>query len=246
MTLAQTRTDIRNYFQHSSGGTQSAVLALPLLLFYGLGITLVPEARNGVDLVSVGLQRLMSHADDPTLLYLGFYGLLAAIDVGLYFWLRKQNRLHPHWLLPLFAECLLYALVTGVLSSAATTRLLGLETADGDGRRHFGLVAGLIVSAGAGLHEELFFRLLGIGVVARLWLGKEWNAPSWRLLGLVLASSVVFSLAHYLAEPFALTSFVFRAVSGIVFATLFLTRGFAVAAWTHALYDAWVIILLGK
>lgn len=245
MTLAQTRTSLGNYFTHSSGGTQSAVLTLPLLLFYGLGITLVPEARNGVDLISSGLHSLMSRVGDPTAVYLGFYGSLAAINVALYFWLRKQNRLHPHWLLPLLGECLVYALVTGVLSSMATSRLLGMATAD-DGRQRFGLIAGLIVSAGAGLHEELFFRLLGIGVVARLWLGKEWNRASVRLLGLMLVSSVVFSLAHYLAEPFALTSFVFRTISGLLFATLFLTRGFAVAVWTHALYDVWVIVVLGR
>ncbi len=243
--LAQTQSALGNYFRHSSGGTQSAVLALPLLLFYGAGITLVPEARNGVDLISSALSRLMAHTANPTAIYIGFYGFLALADVGLFLWLRKQNRLNPQWLLPLLAECLLYAFVTGMLSSMATRSLLGLAT-DAAGERHFGVVAGLIVSAGAGLHEELFFRLGGIGLVGLLWLGKDWQKPSMRLVTLVLVSSVVFSLAHYLGEPFALTSFVFRTVSGVLFATLFLTRGFAVAAWTHALYDAWVIVVLGK
>ena len=243
--LAKTQSALGNYFRHSSGGTQSAVLTLPLLLFYGAGITLVPEARNGVDLVSSGLYTLMSHASNPTAVYVGFYGFLALADIGLFFWLRRQNRLNPQWLLPLLGECLLYAFITGMLSSMATRSLLGLAT-DPQGARHFGLVAGLIVSAGAGLHEELFFRLGGIGLVALLWLGKDWQRPSLRLATLVVVSSVVFALAHYLGEPFALTSFVFRTVSGMLFATLFLTRGFAVAAWTHALYDAWVIVVLGK
>lgn len=193
----------------------------------------------------MALNRLMQQVRDPTLLYLGFYGLLAATDLGLFLWLRKQNRLNPRWLLPLLTECIAYALVTGMLASRATSSLLGLATAD-DGQRHFGLIAGLVVSAGAGLHEELFFRLLGIGVVARLWLGREWQRPTLRLSLLVLASSVIFSLAHYLGEPFQLTSFVFRTISGLLFAGLFLTRGFAVAAWTHALYDAWVITILGR
>ncbi len=243
--LAKSNSALGNYFRHSSGGTQSAVLALPLLLFYGAGITLVPEARNGVDLISSALSRLMAHAANPTAIYVSFYGGLALADVGLFLWLRRQNRLNPQWLLPLLAECLLYAFVTGMLSSMATRSLLGLATDTRDAR-HFGLIAGLIVSAGAGLHEELFFRLGGIGVVGRLWLGRDWQKPSLRLVALVCVSSVIFSLAHYLGEPFAVTSFVFRAVSGMLFATLFLTRGFAVAAWTHALYDAWVIVVLGK
>ena len=243
--LAQTQSALGNYFRHSAGATQSAVLALPLLLFYGVGITLVPEARNGVDLISSGLASLMARTQNPTAIYVGFYGVLALADVALYFWLRRQNRLNPQWLLPLFGECLLYALVTGMLSSMATRSLLGLAT-DAQPERHFGLLAGLIVSAGAGLHEELFFRLGGIGLVGLLWLGKDWQKPSLRLVALVCVSSVVFSLAHYLGEPFAVTSFVFRTVSGMVFATLFLTRGFAVAVWTHALYDAWVIVVLGR
>ena len=232
------------YFRHSRGGTQSAVLALPLLLFYGLGTALVPEARNGVDFLSVALARLLADADNPAALYLGFYGTLAALDVALFFWLKRGNRLHSQWLLPLLGECLLYAFVTGALSSLATTRLLGLATASD--HRPYGTLAGLVVSAGAGLHEELFFRLGGIGLVGLLWLGREWQKPSIRLAGLVLGSSIVFSLAHYLGEPFALSSFVFRTVSGLVFALLFLSRGFAVAAWTHALYDAWVIVVLGR
>lgn len=243
--IAQTQSALGNYFRHSSGGTQSAVLTLPLLLFYGAGITLVPEARNGVDIISSALSSVMAHTSDPTRVYVGFYGLLAVLDVLLFFWLRRKNQLNPQWLLPLLAECLLYAFVTGLLSSMATRSLLGLAT-DGTGGRHFGPIAGLIVSAGAGLHEELFFRLGGVGLVALLWLGKDWRKPSLRLAAIVCVSSVVFSLAHYLGEPFALTSFVFRTVSGMLFATLFLTRGFAVAAWTHALYDAWLIVVMGK
>jgi hypothetical protein len=241
----QSQNALGNYFKHSSAGTQSAVLALPLLLFYGAGITLVPEARNGVDLISSALSSLMAHVANPTLVYVSFYGALAIADVGAFLWLRRQNRLNPQWLVPLLAECLVYAFITGLLSSMATRSVLGLAT-DPQAPRHFGLIAGLIVSAGAGLHEELFFRLGGVGLVGLLWLGKDWQKPSLRLVALVCVSSVVFSLAHYLGEPFALTSFVFRTVSGMLFATLFLTRGFAVAAWTHALYDAWVIVVMGK
>lgn len=46
MPPSSSRNAITEYFRHSSGGTQSAVLTLPLLLFYGLGIALVPEAAT--------------------------------------------------------------------------------------------------------------------------------------------------------------------------------------------------------
>ena len=93
--------------------------------------------------------------------------------------------------------------------------------------------------------EEFVFRLLGIGVVARAWLGPTWRARLPRLLLIVVVSSVLFSAVHHVVEPFNFSVFVFRTFAGLVFSTLYLLRGFAVAAWTHALYDVWVIVILG-
>jgi membrane protease YdiL (CAAX protease family) len=53
-------------------------------------------------------------------------------------------------------------------------------------------------------------------------------------------TSVIFAAMHYLGplgDRFTAASFVFRLLLGGVFAVLYRTRGIAVAAWTHALYD---------
>ena len=39
-----------------------------------------------------------------------------------------------------------------------------------------------------------------------------------------------------------LQSFVFRALSGLAFSGLYLMRGFGITAWTHALYDAFLLL----
>jgi hypothetical protein len=57
---------------------------------------------------------------------------------------------------------------------------------------------------------------------------------------------VVFSLVHYLppyGDPFAFGSFTFRLLAGIIFATLYKLRGFAVAVYTHAFYDIFVLVV---
>jgi hypothetical protein len=61
----------------------------------------------------------------------------------------------------------------------------------------------------------------------------------------VVAGALLFSAFHYvgpLGEPFRLESFVFRALAGLGFSALYLTRGFGITAWTHALYDVMVLM----
>ena len=62
------------------------------------------------------------------------------------------------------------------------------------------------------------------------------------VIGLIV-SSILFSLVHYLgAEAFALNSFVYRALAGAVLVALYEWRGFAVAVYTHAIYDVYVLV----
>ena len=250
--LARSFAPVKAYLQASQAPIQSAALTLPLLLIYGLGVLLVPEAGNGVDIISIALSAALSHLGNDRLLgYLGFYGALALADIGLIVWVSRQNKLSVRYFWPLLAESSVYALGIGMLASSLTSDVThflsgpSLSTAD-DGGRQFGLVAGIIVSAGAGLHEELVFRLLGIAGVARMWLGTEWRRLSWGLVAILLGTSVLFSAVHHLVEPFTLQAFVFRCFAGLLFGSLFLARGFAVAAWTHALYDVWIIVILGR
>ena len=76
-----------------------------------------------------------------------------------------------------------------------------------------------------------------LGLLA--WWGcRKRTASVWA----VILSSLLFSLAHYdlfssVGDPFNPYSFVFRTLAGIFFATLFLKRGFGIAAGTHAMYD---------
>jgi membrane protease YdiL (CAAX protease family) len=95
---------------------------------------------------------------------------------------------------------------------------------------------------GAGVYEEMLFRLLllpPVAVMAR-YLGAR---PALRVAGAVILTSLVFSAAHYVGphgEPFEAFTFFFRFTAGAFFAILFVYRGFGIAAGTHALYDIFV------
>jgi hypothetical protein len=102
-----------------------------------------------------------------------------------------------------------------------------------------------MVSLGAGLYEELLFRVLLVSALA--WGARRllaWGPASSGLLA-VTASATIFSAFHYLGpygDPLRLDSFVFRLLSGLFFSALYLLRGFGITAWTHALYDLMIVL----
>jgi membrane protease YdiL (CAAX protease family) len=63
----------------------------------------------------------------------------------------------------------------------------------------------------------------------------------------VAASSLVFSAMHHVGAEEAPDPYLFwyRFGAGVVLSGIFLGRGFAVAAWTHFLYDV-MVLLLGR
>jgi len=103
----------------------------------------------------------------------------------------------------------------------------------------------LMLSVGAGLYEELLFRVLlvaGLAGLARTIFG--WGtalAGVWA----TLVGAILFSAAHYIGpygDRLTLYSFVFRMIAGVFFSALYLLRGFGITAWTHALYDAFLLV----
>jgi membrane protease YdiL (CAAX protease family) len=92
---------------------------------------------------------------------------------------------------------------------------------------------------GAGVYEELLFRLLLLPLLAWV-LRRLAMSPAAAMVGAVLLSSLLFAIAHHIGpygEPFAWFKFFFRLLAGIFFAVLFVYRGFGIAAGTHAGYD---------
>jgi len=102
--------------------------------------------------------------------------------------------------------------------------------------------ARLVGFCGAGIYEEALFRLMLLPPVVGVL--RLFGMPrAWRLTLSVLATSVIFSAAHYVGpqgEALDWFSASFRCFAGIFFATLFVHRGFGIAAGTHAVYDVLV------
>jgi hypothetical protein len=241
------RAQARDYWSTSRSHRYSLTFALPLLLLYELLEAVSPVrasggiVRNGADVLLTGVFSWMLGPRGPL--------VFMALVIGGALWLILKDRsgrgpFRVSTLGAMLGESLVLALLFGVVVGTATVQLVGpLRALAAGGPLDGGPLARLTLSLGAGLYEELLFRVV---IVALLSNGL-------RLLGLgrlaagtlaVVIGALLFSAFHYigpLGEPLRLESFVFRALAGVAFSALYLTRGFGITAWTHALYDVAVL-----
>ena len=237
------------YFNSSRAPRYSVVFALPLLLGYeALAAMLASpgkaELRNGADAM---LRAAFTAVAGPygTLIFMAAIILLGVGLVARDLKLSK-DRLRGRVFLGMLAESVALAGLFGIVVGILTAKLMGsLHALSLTPIQRTPWATRLMLSLGAGLYEELFFRVLlvgGLAAGARIILGF-----SKRFSGILAAvvGALIFSAFHYIGpygDELHLQSFIFRALSGLAFSGLFLLRGFGITAWTHALYDAFLLL----
>lgn len=239
----------RSYWEESRSHRYSLVFALPLLLLYELLAAIAPVRaqggviRNGADVILTSLFTAMFGIRGPMLfMALVIGGALVLIRRD-----RRAGQIRPRLFALMLGESAVMAVLFGLVVGMATMQLVGpLSSLAAGGVGVNGTpLERLTLSLGAGLYEELLFRVVLVAVLSN----------GLRLLGFarttgavvaVIVGALLFSAFHYigpLGDPLRLDSFVFRALAGLAFSALYVTRGFGITAWTHALYD--VAVLLG-
>lgn len=223
----------------------SLILVLPLLIFYGVGVLFSQGAMNGADFLTQSLLLLLGPRG-----YLAFQGGLVLAFLVLVLTLRRRQDFELNQFVPVVLESGIYALTMGTLIIFVMVDLLGIDprlaTAAADPLAGKGILDRLVMAVGAGVHEELVFRLIllnGVIVFGR----KVLDLRPWLAVGLAfLVSSLLFAGAHHvgpLGESLRLGVFTYRAMAGLFFAALYHYRSFAIAVYTHAIYDAYVFLL---
>ena len=102
----------------------------------------------------------------------------------------------------------------------------------------------IVLSMGAGVYEEMVFRLAGLALLHLLLIDVFRFQKRFAYPAIVLITSLAFAHYHYWGgQPFSWRTFVFYTTAGVYFSTLFLTRGFGITAFTHTSYDIIVVCL---
>jgi hypothetical protein len=248
------RSTVGQYWETSRSARYSLLFALPLLLVYELLVAILSHGpaggiRNGADVLLQQAVYAIAGRYEPIVFGVAVLGLGAWLVI-------RDMRSHPGPLRPgifwaMLGESIVLAAAFGTVVGTITANLLhlahGYLIVPGSGPiAHSALATRIMLSLGAGIYEELLFRVIIAGtldVLGRRILGwGPWLAGTFA----VIVSAVVFSACHYIGpygDPLRLDSFVYRLIGGIVFSALYLTRGFGITAWTHALYDLLVLAL---
>lgn len=224
----------------------SLFLVIPLFLIYQIGTLAMMDCAsgicswraNGVDFLTGNLLALTGGSR----LAYALVALSASLAiVGGVLWTRRGSKLSVKSFIPVLIESTVLASLVGP-TSVLLSRAVGLGVQSSGS-----WIGDVVASCGAGLHEELVFRA---GMFAGLaWLFKRLGQKPWlAYASAAVLSSLAFSFVHHLGplgEPFTVHAFVFRSFMGLLFAVIYHVRGFAIAAWTHAIYDIWVFSLRG-
>lgn len=226
----------RRYLRETCRPLPSLLFLLPCVALYELGAwALTRAAEPGHELLAHSMIQGV----------LSWFGVVGSwvpglvLIVALLVWHHvRQDRWQMRlWVLPaMLAESLALAIPLLVIS--------GLFAA-GPAGGHGGLRVRLVAALGAGIYEELVFRLLLISLFVWLLVRvAEARGPAAVAIAVGL-SAVVFALCHFEpvgVEPFGWRTFTFKLVAGVYLGIVFLGRGVGVSSGSHVVYNVTLVL----
>lgn len=236
---------LKTYFNSTNTLLYSYLISLPLLLLYEILIFVAqPESEQVVRIsVDVWIKTLFSYFGQDvlsiTLIFIALFGIFV-----LYKERQKLNSLKAGYFLTMLIEASAYAFLLALIISTTVSSLLQIVAPQGV--ESLSTIQQLALSLGAGIYEELFFRVILVSLL--LFILKYMVQTKWLryTLAMVIAA-LLFSTVHYigdLGDTFTLGSFLFRFLFGLALNAIYIFRGFGMAAWTHAIYDIMVVAFL--
>ena len=241
--MSNIRQSIKHYFSSTNTLLYSYLISLPLLLLYEVLIFLAqPDSEQVVRIsVDVWIKTLFSYIGQDVLSITLILVALAGIFV-LYRERKKLSSLKMGYFFTMLIEASFYAFFLALLINTTVSGLL--QIVQSSPIEKLTMLQQLALSLGAGLYEELFFRVILVSILL-FTFNKIFSKQSVAFASAILLAAVIFSLVHYVGafgDPFTLGSFLFRLLFGLALNAIYLWRGFGMAAWTHAIYDLMVIV----
>ncbi|MCW5753606.1 MAG: CPBP family intramembrane metalloprotease [Phycisphaeraceae bacterium] len=161
---------------------------------------------------------------------------------------RDSWRIRPTVPVVMAAESMLWAaplLVLALLLGRAAAAELGPDAP----LERLPLMGRFTVALGAGLYEEMLFRLIGMNLVHALALHLLRTPETQARWLAVVVTAVAFAMLHDLSGLSSgqrIGIRVYLMAAGVFFGVVYLVRGFGIVVGAHAFYDLAVLTLLER
>lgn len=219
------------YWIDSRRPLASLVFLMPLLVIYEAGVLLL-GVQNGADVFMRRILDLFGFSQHFLLPI-----LTVCILLGWNYVSHQPWKISGGLMSAMAVESLLLGICLRLILFFQVTlfRMVNSATVMSIG----GTIKEAVGFLGAGIYEELLFRLILLSLVA--WVMQRAGfLPSVSLIGATLLTSLLFAAAHHIGpygEPLLWSRFLFRTMAGVFFSVVFIYRGFGIAAGSHAAYD---------
>jgi membrane protease YdiL (CAAX protease family) len=229
---------VLSYFRRAALPLHSLAFILPLIVIYELGTRFIVASNGPAQrIIAFNLMQQFFSFFGATARYLP---ALAVIGILLAWHVARRDawQIDVATLLGMVLESVVLAVPLMAMGVVAARYAPMYALANGS-RSLF------VLSIGAGIYEELVFRLIAFTVLSFVLSDVIGVRIFWCNVLMVAASSILFAAYHYLgSEAFQWRTFAFRTVAGAYFGAVFVWRGFGVTAGSHTAYD--MILVLAK
>ncbi|HEY7115204.1 MAG TPA: CPBP family intramembrane glutamic endopeptidase [Tepidisphaeraceae bacterium] len=230
---------LRRYLEGSRTPLTSLLFVLPLLVLHEVGVqyyATLPGRVVAYRVAAFDLMVRLFHSCGASGQYLP---ALAVVAVLLSWHVARGDRwvVNTPLLPAMLVECLLLAtplLAVYFLFSWPTSVFMP----GGDWKSMAALYLG------AGVYEELVFRLAAFSVLSFLLIDLARIPRSWGVPAVVLTAAALFAGYHIWGQTgYPFQGLVFVALRGVYYGTIFVERGFGITAGVHTAYDLMLLAL---
>jgi len=240
-----------SYLDSTSRPWYALLFLLPLVVVYEVGVVAnVGSITESPPLVAtftwlMGLAEWLGVARSVAWAFPG----IVVVIILLCWHLSSQDpwQVRWRWLLWMTVECVVLAAPLFAVAAVLNMSLDFAAAEAGASGELQSYPAQIITSIGAGVYEELVFRLILLGLILIVMEDLLKIKAPLPAVTAVRVSALLFAAHHHigieagniapLGEKFGAGPFAFRTAAGIYFAVIFRYRGYGVAAGAHIAYD---------
>lgn len=246
----------QHYLNISRRPLQILAFLLPLIILYEIGLVMLLRSEHGV-LTNKAHQTLLQFFNafgvaPSSGFYLG--GIVIVVVLAIWHVLNRDPWTVDYAAVGIMAVesfaltvplLVLGQILTQSSAPAFNLEMLAQQSGGGGGVSLAGLslVSKLAISVGAGLYEELMFRMLLIAVLHTLLVDVGRASHNVGATIAVIVSAATFTWYHQL-HAWSDVSFYFLA--GLYFGAIYVVRGFGIVVGVHAMYDIITVSLLSS